>query len=102
MPLPPNIFAEGAQRRVRLGLILSELVKKHNLSAKPEQVKAMVQDYARSFEHPEEVVKWYYSEPSRLQEAANLVLEENMVTWVMETAKVTDKAMEFNELMGKD
>jgi len=102
MALPPDIFAERAEKRVKLGLILAELVKKHDLSAKPEQVKAMVQEYAQSFEDPAEVVKWYYSAPERLQEAANLVLEENMVAWVMGAAKVTDKAMEFNELMGKD
>ena len=102
MALPPDIFAERAEKRVKLGLILAELVKKHDLSAKPEQVKAMVQEYAQSFEDPAEVVKWYYSAPERLQEAANLVLEENMVAWVMEAAKATDKAMEFNELMGKD
>lgn len=102
MSLPPDLFKENAQRRVKLGLILAELVKKHDLGAKPEQVKALVQDYARSFEQPEEVVKWYYGDPSRLQEVNNLVLEDNMVAWVMGAAKVTDKAMDFNELMGKD
>lgn len=102
MSLPPDLFKESAHKRVKLGLILAELVKLHNLSAKPEQVKALVQDYARSFEHPEEVVKWYYSDPSRLQEVTNLVLEDNLVAWVMGAAKVTDKMMEFNELMGKD
>ncbi|CAG0938276.1 Trigger factor [Gallionellaceae bacterium] len=102
MSLPPDLFKENAERRVKLGLILAELVKKHDLGAKPEQVKALVQDYARSFEQPEEVVKWYYGDPSRLQEVNNLVLEDNMVAWVMGAAKVTDKAMDFNELMGKD
>ena len=102
MSLPPELFTERAQRRVKLGLILAELVKQQDLNAKPEQVKALVQDYAQSFEHPEEVVKWHYSDPSRLQEVKNMVLEDNMVAWVMRSAKVTDKVMEFNELMGKD
>ena len=100
--LPPELFAERAQKRVKLGLILAELVKQQDLNAKPEQVKALVQDYAQSFEHPEEVVKWHYGDSSRLQEARNMVLEDNVVAWVMKVAKVTDRVMEFNELMGKD
>ncbi|MDE2117171.1 MAG: trigger factor [Betaproteobacteria bacterium] len=100
--LPPELFTERAQRRVKLGLILVELVKQQDLNAKPEQVKALVQDYAQSFEHPEEVVKWHYGDSSRLQEAKNMVLEDNVVAWVMKVAKVTDRVMEFNELMGKD
>jgi len=102
MSLPPDLFAERAQKRVKLGLILAELVRKHGLSAKPEQIKVLVQDYAQSFEHPEDVVKWHYSDPSRLQEVENMVLEDNVVTWVMSVAKVADKPVEFNELMGSN
>ena len=101
MTLPANLFVEQAQKRVKLGLILAELVKQHDLAAKPEQVKALVQDYAQSFEHPEEVVKWHYSDATRLREAEAMVLEENVVAWVIGAAKVTDKAMGFDELMGK-
>jgi len=101
MTLPPELFVEQAQKRVKLGLILSELVKRHDLGAKPEQVKSLVKDYAQSFEHPEEVVKWHYSDPSRLREAEAMVLEENLVAWAMSVAKVSDKAMDFNDLMGK-
>jgi trigger factor len=102
MSLPPDLFVERAQKRVKLGLILAELVKQHNLGAKPEQIKALVKDYAQSFERPEEVVKWHYSDPARLHEAEAMVLEENVVAWVMGAAKVSERAMEFNELMGKD
>ena len=102
MSLPPDMFVERAQRRVKLGMILEELVKQQDLNAKPEQVKAMLQDYAQSFEQPEEVIKWHYSDPSRLREVQNIVLEDNVVAWIMGVAKVTDRAMEFNELMGKD
>ena len=101
MSLPPDLFVEQAQKRVKLGLILAEVVKRHNLGAKPEQVKALVQDYAQSFEHPAEVVKWHYSDPARLHEAEAMVLEDNVVAWLMGAAKVSDKAIEFNELMGK-
>lgn len=102
MSLPEGLFTSSAERRVKLGLILAELVKRHDLNAKPEQIKALVEEYAQSFERPEEVVKWYYSDQSRLQEVTNLVLEDNMVAWVMNSAKVVDKPMEFNELMGRD
>jgi trigger factor len=102
MTLPTERFADAAQSRVKLGLISAELVKRQNLDAKPEQIKALVQDYAQSFEHPEEVVKWHYSDPARLKEVEHMVLEDNVVAWVMQTAKVTDKAITFNELMGKD
>jgi trigger factor len=100
--LPPDLFADRAQRRVKLGLILAEMIRQHDLSAKPEQVKALVQDYAQSFEYPEEVVKWHYSDPSRLREAEIMALEDNVVALVMSVAKVVDRAMEFDELMGND
>ncbi len=97
--LPPELFAERAQKRVRLGLLLPELVKRHDLAAKSEQVKAQIQEYAQGFEHPEEVVRWYAADKERMQEVANLVLEDNVVDWVMRTAKVVDKAVKFDELM---
>ena len=100
--LPPEMFTERAQKRVKLGLIMADLIKQQSIEAKPEQVKALVQDYAQGFEQPEEVVKWHYSDPSRLQELKNMVLEDNVVAWVFGASRVTDKVMEFNELMGKD
>ena len=98
-PLPLELFAERAQKRVKLSLILTELVDKYDLHAKPEQIKALVQDYAQSYDNPEEVVQWHYSDPTRLQDAENLVLEDNVVVWVTDAVKVTEKVMEFNELM---
>lgn len=101
MGLPPELFQERAQKRVKLGLVLSELVKHNDLGAKPEQVKALIEDYAQSFEHPEQVVRWYAADPARMREAENLVLEDNVVAWVHQHAKVVDKAVTFDELMGK-
>lgn len=100
MRLPQELFAERAARRVKLGLILADLVEKQDLKAKAEQVRKLVEDYAQSYDQPEEVVKWYYADPTRLQEVENLALEENVVAWVMGQAKVQDKAIAFNELMG--
>lgn len=98
--LRPELFQDQAQRRVKLGLILAELIEKHELRAKPDQVKAMVDEHAQSFEKPEEVVKWIYSKPEHLDEIQSLAMEDNVVAWVLERAKVTDKSMAFDELMG--
>ncbi len=101
MKLPIDMFAERATKRVKLGLILAELVKKHELSAKPDQVTALIEEYALSFERPEEVRSWYRADPSRMREVENLVLEDNVVAWVMAGAKVTDQAVALNDLMGE-
>ncbi len=101
MPLPPDLFQEQAKRRVSLGLILNELVKSHSLEAKPEQVRAMVDEYAQSYEDPAEVVRWYYSDKQRLGDVEALMLEENVVQFILSKAKVEDKAVPFDELMGR-
>ncbi|BBE50178.1 Trigger factor [Ferriphaselus amnicola] len=97
--LPVELFAERAVKRVKLGVILNVLVEQNGLAAKPEQVQALVQEYAASFEQPEEVVKWYAADPARTQEVENLALEDNVVAYVLKHAKVSDKAIEFKELM---
>jgi trigger factor len=102
VPFPPELFAEKAERRVRLGLILSQLVGDNNLQATPEQVKAQIEDFAQSYEDPREVLKYYYSDRRRLGEIEALVLEENVVTYVLGLSKVTSKAVAFDELMGSN
>lgn len=101
VPLPRDLFHERAQRRVSLGLILGELVKVHSLHTRPEQVRAVVEDLAQSYENPDEVVKWHYSSADRLSGAESAVLEDNVVTWVLEKAAIVDKPMTLDELMGK-
>ena len=101
MPIQPEWFADQAKRRVTLGLILAELVKSEKLLATPEQVRALVEENAQSYEHPEEVIRWYYAQPQRLGEVEGLVMESNVVEWVLGKAKVTDKAAVFDELMGQ-
>lgn len=100
-PMQPEWFAEQAKRRVTLGLVLAEMVKEKELHAKPEQVKAIVDEAAESYEHPEEVVRWYYAQPQRLQELEGVAIEDNVVAWVLSTAKVSDKPVAFDELMGE-
>ena len=101
MPIQPEWFADQAKRRVILGLILAEVVKTEKLQATPEQVRAMVEETAQSYEHPEEVIRWYYAQPQRLQEVEGVAIENNVVTWVLSKAKVSDKAAVFDELMGQ-
>ncbi|AQR71970.1 MULTISPECIES: trigger factor [unclassified Janthinobacterium] len=102
VPFPAELFADKAERRVRLGLILSQLVGDNKLQATPEQVKAQIEDFAQSYEDPREVLKYYYSDRRRLGEIEALVLEENVVTYVLGLSKVTTKAVAFDELMGSN
>lgn len=97
---PPELFANQADRRVRLGLILAQLVKANDLKPTPEQVRAQVSDFSQSYEDPREVVKYYFSDPRRLAEVEALVLEENVVNYVLGQAKLTEKLVAFDELMG--
>jgi trigger factor len=99
--LNPEVFEVQAKRRVALGLIVGETVKQHGVAATPAQVRSLVDDFAQTYEQPSEVVKWFYSEPQRLAEFEGLALESNVVKWVLENAKVEDKAVTFDELMGK-
>jgi trigger factor len=100
MPVDPTWFTDQASRRVKLGLLLAELVKARDLHVKPEQVRAIVDEFAETFEDPKEVVRWYYSQPQRLAEAEALALENNVVSWVLATAKVTEAPVAFDALMG--
>lgn len=100
-PMQREWFTDQAKRRVGLGLVLSEIVKVNQLHAKPEQIKAVVEEAAQSYEHPEEVVRWYYAQPQRLAEIEGLVIEDNVVDWALASAKVLDKAITFDELMGQ-
>lgn len=99
-PIQPEWFADQARRRVTLGLVLAELVREKELHAKPEQVRKLVEEMAESYEHPEEVIRWFYAQPQRLQDIEGVVIEDNVVTWALATAKVVDKQVDFDELMG--
>ncbi len=100
MQLPKELFTAQAERRVRLGLILAEVVKQNKLEATEEQVKAQIEDFAQSYEDPQQVLKYYFSDRRRLAEVEALVLEENVVNYVLGKAKVSEKPVSFDELMG--
>jgi trigger factor len=100
IPMPREAFEPEARKRVGLGLIVSDLVRQHNLQAKPDQIKAVVKDYAESYERPEEVMRWYYQSADRLREVESLVLEDNVVQWVVSQTKMVEKPGDFDEIMG--
>lgn len=100
MPMPGDIFEEQARRRVSLGLILAEVVKAHNVRAQPDQVRAEVEALAESYEKPQEVVAWYYENPTRIAEVESVVLEKNVVSWALQQMQVEDQTTPFDELMG--
>jgi trigger factor len=98
--LGDDIFEPQAKRRVALGLLMEALIREQKITASEDQVRAMVDEFAQSYEDPAEVVGWYYQDASRLKEARALVLEENVVQWVLERAQVTDETTPLEKLMG--
>jgi len=97
-PIPEGMFTPQAKERVKLGLILNSLVKEHGLKASPEQIQSEIEDQAASYDDPQEVTRWYYSDPARLSDIESIVMESNVVKYVMEKATVIDKNVTFAEL----
>ena len=98
--LPADMFKEQAHHRVALGLILAKLVEENKLEPTEEQIKAVVANFAESYEDPQEVIDWYYADASRLQGPTSLAVESNVVNFVLGKAKVTEKTLSFDEVMG--
>jgi trigger factor len=98
-PIPEDIFKPQAERRVRLGLVVSELVRSNSLQAKPEQLQAHIEEMSQSYEKPSEVMRWYLSDRQRMAEVEAVVIENNVTEFVLARAKVSDKVLPFDELM---
>ena len=101
-PIPPDmlqLFRPQAERRVRLGLVVAELVRANNLQAKPEQLQAHIEEMSQSYEKPAEVMRWYLSDRQRMAEVEAVVIENNVTQFVLGQAKVVDKSLPFDELM---
>jgi trigger factor len=98
-PMPGDIFQPQAERRVRLGLVVAELVRAHNLQARPEQLQRHIEEMAQSYEKPAEVMRWYLGDRQRMAEVEGIVIENNVTDHVLATAKVNDKTVAFEELM---
>lgn len=101
-PIPDDVFRPQAERRVRLGLVVAELVRSNNLQAKTEQIKAHIEELASSYEKPEDVMRWYYSDNNRLAEVEAIVIENNVTEFVLSKAKTTEKTVSFDELMAQN
>ncbi len=100
LPFDPAAFEASARRRVALGLIVAEVARAERLQPRPAEVRTLIEAEAQSYEHPAEVVKWFYMQPERLSEMESLALEGNVVKWVLSKAKVADKTVPFDKLMG--
>jgi trigger factor len=98
-PLPPEMFQAQAERRVRLGLVVAELVRSQALQAKPEQLQAHLEELSQSYEKPAEVMRWYLSDRNRMAEVEAIVVENNVANYVLERARTRQKEVPFDELM---
>lgn len=95
-----EVFEPQAKRRVALGLLMDELVRANGIVAADDQIQALVDEFAQSYEDPSEVVNWYHEDRNRMNEARALVLEQNIVDWVLTRAQVTDESTTLEQLMG--
>jgi len=101
LKLPRELFEEQAKRRVALGLILGEIIHKNEIKVDDNKVRSTIEDMAKSYERPKDVVDWYYSDESRLNDVRQMVLENQTIDWLVAQAKVTDQAIDFNDAMNK-
>jgi trigger factor len=100
--IPDDVFRPQAERRVRLGLVVAELVRSNSLQAKTEQIKAHIEELAASYEKPADVLRWYYSDNNRLAEVEAIVIENNVTDFVLAQAKINEKNVSFDELMAQN
>jgi trigger factor len=101
-PIPEDIFNERAQQRVRMGLVIAELVRSNGLAAQPEQIKTYLEEMAASYEKPEEVIRWYYGDNRRMAEVEAVVVENNVTDFILQKAKITEVSITFDELMAQN
>ncbi len=98
-PIQPSWFAEKAKDRVALGLLVSKIIETYNIKADANDVRSFVEKLSEAYEKPDEIVKWYYSDPKRLQTVENYVIEDNVVKHITNLAEVTETSIEFEKLM---
>ena len=100
--LPAEIFASQAQKRVKIGLIVSAIVDKNSLAADAEKVRETIEEMASTYQEPEEVINYYYSNEQQLSQIQNMVLEGQIVDFVLDSAKVTDKTVSYDEAVKRE
>ena len=99
--LPDEMFADNAERRVKLGLILSEMIVKHDIKADPDKVRQTIEEMASTYEQPEEVVNWYYSNQEQLSAVESKVLEDTVVEKLLENANIIDKECSYQDALAE-
>ena len=97
--LPTELFEDQAKRRVQLGLLISEIIKQNNMEVDQDRVRARIEQFAQSYEDPKEVVDYYYNNKQQLAAVENVVLEDQVVDWIMSQVKVEDENTSFEDLM---
>lgn len=100
--LPRDNFEDQAKRRVALGLILGEIIRKNDIKLDAEKVRSTIEDMAKSYERPADVVNWYYSDESRLADVQQLVLEDQTVEWLASQVKVSEQELAFSDVLGQE
>jgi trigger factor len=100
--LPAEMFSEQAQKRVKIGLIVSAIVDKNSLEADAETVRETIEEMASTYQDPEEVINYYYSNEQQLSQIQNMVLEGQIVDFVLDSAKVTDKTVSYDEAVKRE
>ena len=99
--LPRDAFEDQAKRRVALGLILGEIIQKNTIQLDANKVRSTIEDMAKSYERPEDVIAWYYSDETRLNDVQQMVLEDQVVEWLVAKAKVSEETVAFGDVMDK-
>jgi len=94
-----DVFVQAAERRVRLGLLLSDIVRTQGLQARPDEVRKALEAIARGYEKPQEVIQWYMGNRERLAEVESSVVEDNVIEWILQRAQTTERPVAFDELM---
>ena len=95
--LPDDMFTENAERRVKLGLVLAELVSKLELKADGDKVRAIIEEVASTYQEPEEVINYYYSNQDQLASVESKVLEDQVVEKLLDSANITEKECSYQE-----
>ncbi|NOT12776.1 MAG: trigger factor [Methylococcaceae bacterium] len=101
LQLPTDVFEEQAKRRVTLGLIMAEIIQKNTIQLDANKVRSTIEDMAKSYERPEDVVNWYYADPKRLNDVQQMVLEDQTIEWLVSQSKVSESAISFGDVMDK-
>jgi trigger factor len=99
--LSREAFEEQAKRRVTLGLLLGDVIQQNAIQLDADKVRSTVEELAKSYENPEEVVAWYYADEKRLHDVEQMVLEDQVVEWLVAQAQVSDETISFSEVMDR-